>query len=201
MNDLNLNIDVQAMTAAFERAAFKMLDELAEEYLQTVTEYAESLGDQRTPDYKNVIASFRKEMATVLEEDESVAFLVGSPHWSSFILNYGMGLGAMNAPSSESMDLYRHSMWNPNRKGKGLVTRPNGEYNSPDWEGEHGGTGIVTKKGSGKNPPKSLDELFGKINPSEFMERATESFKHTLKAKIEELYNEFPFEDYVKGVD
>jgi len=107
---------------------------------------------------------------------------VGSTSWKSFIEQYGTG-SKMNPVMNVDFEWYRSSIyWNPARQGKAVVGRPEGEYDTLDWESVDGGT--VTKYSSGNYEGQNLEELKTKMpnggmarmftpqEPNEFMSNA-----------------------------
>ncbi|WP_133965101.1 hypothetical protein [Eubacterium limosum] len=89
---------------------------------------------------------------------DGVEYVIETANVKAFIQEFGSG-EKMNVSSNPFFSSYKHGpFWNPERNGSEIVGRPEGEYETPDWES---GFGTTVKYSSGTHAGKRIPWLKG----------------------------------------
>lgn len=89
---------------------------------------------------------------------DGVEYVIETANVKAFIQEFGSG-EKMNVSSNPFFSSYKNGpFWNPERNGSEIVGRPEGEYETPDWES---GFGTTVKYSSGSRAGKRIPWLKG----------------------------------------
>lgn len=186
LNRLSITLDTNGM--------LRDLTEYLKFYLEMEVEnLAQTLNGM---DYSFAKGTFRKML--VEDGNSFIKYRVGSSHWYAFIIEYGRG--SMMSINNPFLGEYLSSgMYNQYRVHGDIRSWGRGEYTIPDWEG---GSGLITREGRGARGillENDDDPRFRPLPPSLFLTDAMEKTKSTLQKRLNDMFRQFPFSDYLKG--
>lgn len=188
--------------------AEKMYQDLIWEFIKTIDLVSDELADQMKSRTDTPVVSESIKKHIVWEGFDYIETLVGSDHWKAFLDNYGTGSKMASEVDNPYLSEYKQKYWNSERNSSAIIGRASGTYEVPDWES---GDGYVTRKSSGSLKGVNLEKISignkqGQFNllikpkpPTFFVENSMKFIKKVFEDKLLEVYNNFPFYNYLEG--
>ncbi|NMW84683.1 hypothetical protein HKO22_02855 [Peptoniphilus sp. AGMB00490] len=189
LNKLGLKFDLIGMLRDLEKTLSYRVIALIDEMVLELN----------SKDFEYATGTFKKELIEMSED--YVKYKIGSPHWYSWIVNYGKG-SAMASDNPFLQDYMNDDvLWNDARDklDRTIVPRHKGVHEVPNWEAGEGTKPLYGSNNTNYNLEEKGDPRFLPRYPSRYLDRVMLDSKDRLISEINNVFRTFPYSDYLKG--